>query len=280
LDALLAGKRSLSYMSDPKKQPRKNSSNPLNEFINRRHLLQHQQDSSDSIGYSPTSTTVQNESISELPDELSLFEKQESCPQLMHDLALDLSNIHPFLPTSIEFPAIQDTIYHSIEGTVSTLLKDQPSTSCSLRRLAPKDTSESSIQRQPLILTGTKKRRFLNYEQKFNQFLNLRREMTPEKVERSLKVKEELDKLGVSIFDRHLILKYKHVLAKYGTDWFEVVYHLGGVQTHLTEDQYLFVRGRLEQLAAELPETRSPDVLFIIYDILENMGIKVLNLGN
>jgi hypothetical protein len=240
------------------------------------HLWQYQRDSSESIvDSSQCSTTIQEDSTGELPDRPSLFEKQESCPQLVQDLALDLSNIHPFLPTSVEFPILPNTLHHSNGGTMSTLLKDQPSTSSSLKRLAPKVSSEDTVQRQPLVLTGSKKRRFLNYEQKLNQFLNIRKEMTPEKIERCSKVKQELDQLGASIYDRHLILKYKHVLAKYGSDWFEAVYHLGGVQTHLTEDQYLFVRGRLEQLAAELPETRSPDVLFIIYDILETMGIKV-----
>ena len=124
-------------------------------------------------------------------------------------------------------------------------------------------------------LPPNRKRRFLNYEGKLNSFL--KREdfkLTPEKISKLESIRQSLQEQNVDIKDRDLITKYRSILAKYGQNWFECIYYLGGVPVQVTDEQYAKVYARLRQVAAELPTTRSADALFIIYDILHSMGIE------
>ncbi|KAI8813560.1 hypothetical protein BJ742DRAFT_433796 [Cladochytrium replicatum] len=145
-------------------------------------------------------------------------------------------------------------------------------------------------------MTATQRRRFANYEQKLRQFLNrpasdyggVQRNMegaslenpnlvnlAPTKSEKLLDMANYLLQERIDIKSKDLIIKHKKLFAsRWGPDWFEAIYRLGGIAPPLTcEYQYSEILSRLKQIAADLPDTRSPDALFVIYDILRDMGI-------
>ncbi|KAI8806342.1 hypothetical protein BJ742DRAFT_817432 [Cladochytrium replicatum] len=165
-------------------------------------------------------------------------------------------------------------------------------------------TNKANKQKRPVFyredvglkMTATQRRRFANYEQKLRQFLNrptndhgiVQRcmegaslanpnveNLAAAKAEKLVDMANYLLQERIDITSKDLIIKHKKLFAsRWGPDWFEAIYRLGGIAPPLTsEDQFSEILSRLKQIAADLPDTRSPDALFVIYDILRDMGI-------
>ncbi|RKP02328.1 hypothetical protein CXG81DRAFT_25021 [Caulochytrium protostelioides] len=125
-------------------------------------------------------------------------------------------------------------------------------------------------------LTSTQRRRFHNYECKLRSFLNRRPDrMSADKLARIDAIRDELAAHQIDILDRDLISRHKKLFTgRFGNDWWEAVYHLGGQPPQIDADTYAQMLIRLELIASELPESRSADALFIIYDLLREFGIE------
>ena len=136
---------------------------------------------------------------------------------------------------------------------------------------SPTDSYQKFIRKS---MSASRRRRLINYELKVNCFLKRRYEITKEKIEKIEKIRKALKDKNISITDKDLIVKHKGILAKYGSDWFEAVYYLGGIPCEVTDEQHAIIMKRLEQIASELSDSRSADVMFILYDILRDLNIK------
>jgi hypothetical protein len=94
-------------------------------------------------------------------------------------------------------------------------------------------------------------------------------------------IKQEIQARGIDLRERDLLLKHKKIFAPYGPgkpphltpDWFEALYYLGGVTITVTDDEYDKISSELKSIAFGIQSCRSLDVMQIIYQIFQNLGL-------